>query len=69
MAEIDRIIHAPARLRIMSALMALQPGTQLDFRTLGRTLDVAITSRGRTRFEEHVEALREICRVPNSPNL
>lgn len=96
MPEIDRIIHAPARLRIMSALMALQPRAQLDFRTLGRSLDltdgnlgahlqtleeagyikieksfvdrkprtdVAITAKGRARFEEHVAALREICRV------
>jgi DNA-binding MarR family transcriptional regulator len=96
MAEIDRIIHAPARLRIMAALIALPPGAQLDFRTLGKSLDLtdgnlgahlqileeagyikveksfvnrkprtdlAITPRGRARFEEHVAALREICRV------
>jgi DNA-binding MarR family transcriptional regulator len=96
MPEIDRIIHAPARLRIMSALMALQPGSQLDFRTLGNSLEltdgnlgahlqtleeagyiqveksfidrkprthVAITTKGRSRFEEHVAALRAICRV------
>jgi DNA-binding MarR family transcriptional regulator len=96
MAEIDPIIHAPARLRIMSALMALQPRAQLDFRTLGKTLDltdgnlgahlqtlqeagyikveksfvdrkprtdVSITTKGRVGFEEHVAALREICRV------
>jgi DNA-binding MarR family transcriptional regulator len=96
MPEIDRIIHAPARLRIMAALAALTPSSQLDFRTLGTSLDltdgnlgahlqtledagyirvaksfinrkprthVAITSRGRMRFEQHVAALREICRV------
>jgi DNA-binding MarR family transcriptional regulator len=96
MPEIDRIIHAPARLRIMSALMALQPGSQLDFRTLGQSLGltdgnlgahlqtleearyiqvdksfvdrkprthVAITAQGRARFEDHVAALRAICRV------
>jgi DNA-binding MarR family transcriptional regulator len=96
MAEIDRIIHAPARLRIMSALMALQPRSQLDFRTLGKTLDLtdgnlgahlqtleeagyikveksfvdrkprthlSATTKGRARFEDHVAALREICRV------
>jgi DNA-binding MarR family transcriptional regulator len=96
MPEIDRIIHAPARLRIMSALMAVSPRSQLDFRTLGKTLDltdgnlgahlqtleeagyikveksfvdrkprthVSITGKGRDRFEEHVTALRAICRV------
>ena len=45
MPEIDRIIHAPARLRIMSALMALQPRAQLDFRTLGRSLDLTDGNR------------------------
>jgi DNA-binding MarR family transcriptional regulator len=96
MAEIDPIIHAPARLRIMSALVALQPRVQLDFRTLGSTLNLtdgnlgshlqtleeagyirveksfvdrkprthlSATTKGRARFEEHVAALREICRV------
>ncbi|HXN45787.1 MAG TPA: transcriptional regulator [Bryobacteraceae bacterium] len=96
MAEIDPIIHAPARLRIMSALVALQPRIQLDFRTLGNTLNLtdgnlgahlqtleeagyikvdksfvdrkprthlSATTRGRARFEDHVAALREICRV------
>jgi DNA-binding MarR family transcriptional regulator len=96
MPEIDRIIHAPARLRIMSALMVLEPRCQLDFRTLGKSLDltdgnlgahlqtleeagyikveksfvdrkprtdVSVTTKGRARFEEHVAALREICRV------
>lgn len=96
MAEIDRIIHAPARLRIMAALAALAPRTQLDFTTLGRSLGLtdgnlgahlqtleeagyikveknfvdrkprthlSITAKGRERFDEHVLALREICRV------
>jgi len=96
MPEIDRIIHAPARLRIMAALMALAPRAQLDFSTLGKSLDltdgnlgahlqtleeagyikveksfldrkprthVSITPKGRARFEEHVEALQEICRI------
>jgi DNA-binding MarR family transcriptional regulator len=96
MAEIDRIIHAPARLRIMAALIALSPQTQLDFRTLGKALELtdgnlgahlqtleeagyikveksfvdrkprthlSATGKGRVRFEEHVAALREICRV------
>ncbi len=96
MAEIDPIIHAPARLRIMAVLTALAPRTQIDFPTLGKSLGltdgnlgahlqtleeagyikieksfvnqkprthVSATARGRNRFEEHVAALREICRV------
>jgi DNA-binding MarR family transcriptional regulator len=96
MSELDRIIHVPARLRIMAALAALPSGAQLDFRTLGKSLDltdgnlgahlqtleeagyikveksfvdrkprtdVSVTGKGRARFEEHVAALREICRV------
>jgi DNA-binding MarR family transcriptional regulator len=96
MAEIDRIIHAPARLRIMSTLMALAPQSQVDFRALGKALDLtdgnlgahlqtleeagyikveksfvarkprthlSATAKGRARFEDHVAALREICRV------
>lgn len=96
MAEIDRIIHAPARLRIMSALIGLPLQASLDFRALGRALDLtdgnlgahlqtleeagyikveknfverkprthlSVTAKGRARFEEHVAALREICRV------
>ncbi len=31
MAELDRIIHEPARLRIMAALAALDHGEQMDF--------------------------------------
>jgi DNA-binding MarR family transcriptional regulator len=94
MPELDKIIHSPARLKIMAALMALQPNDQLDFSTLGDTLAltdgnlgahlqtleeagyvkiektfvnrkprtfVRATTRGRGRFEEHVEALRKIC--------
>jgi DNA-binding MarR family transcriptional regulator len=96
MAEIDRIIHAPARLRIMSTLIALPPQSSVDFRALGKALELtdgnlgahlqtleeagyvkveksfverkprthlAVTTKGRARFEEHVAALREICRV------
>ncbi len=94
MPELDKIIHSPARLKIMAALMALSPNDQLDFSTLGATLSltdgnlgahlqtldeagyvkiektfinrkprtfVRATTRGRARFEEHVEALRKIC--------
>ena len=96
MPEIDKIIHAPARLRIMSALMALEQGAQIDFSSLGHTLEltdgnlgahlqtleaacyiridksfiqrkprthVSLTNKGRAKFEEHVEALRAICRM------
>jgi DNA-binding MarR family transcriptional regulator len=96
MPELDKIIHAPARLKIMAALMTLSAGEQLNFSTLGETLGltdgnlgahlqtleeagyvkieksfinrkprthVHATARGRARFEEHVEALREICKV------
>ena len=54
MAEIDPIIHAPARLRIMSALVALQPRAQLDFRTLGKTLDLTDGNLG-----AHLQTLEE----------
>jgi DNA-binding MarR family transcriptional regulator len=96
MPEIDLVIHTPARLRIMSALSALPPRAQIDFSTLGKSLDltdgnlgahlqtleeagyikveksfidrkprthVSATAKGRARFDEHVAALREICRV------
>jgi len=54
MPEIDRIIHAPARLRIMSALMALPPRSQLDFRTLGKSLDLTDGNLG-----AHLQTLEE----------
>ena len=38
MSDIDPIINVPARLRIMAALVALNPSSQLDFRTLGKSL-------------------------------
>ena len=96
MPAIDLVIHTPARLRIMSALSALPPRAQIDFRSLGRSRDlpdgnlgahlqtleetgyikaekkfvdrkprtyVAATAKGRIHFDEHVAALREICRV------
>src|SRR5580700_1055551 len=40
MPELDKIIHVPARLRIMSALMPLGPSEQLDFRTLREILQL-----------------------------
>jgi DNA-binding MarR family transcriptional regulator len=96
MPEIDLVIHTPARLRIMAALVSLEPRAKLDFRTLGSTLgltdgnlgahlltleeagyikveksfvvrkprtSVSATAKGRARFEDHVAALKEICRV------
>ncbi len=96
MSEIDLVIHTPARLRIMAALSTLPPRAQIDFRTLGKSLEltdgnlgahlqtleeagyikieksfvdkkprthVAASTKGRARFDEHVAALREICRV------
>ena len=31
MSELDNIIHQPVRLRIMSSLVTLEPGEQIDF--------------------------------------
>jgi len=31
MSELDNVIHQPVRLRIMSALVTLDPGGQMDF--------------------------------------
>lgn len=38
MGELNEIIHQPARLRIMSALMVLDPDEQMEFTQLGRLL-------------------------------
>jgi DNA-binding MarR family transcriptional regulator len=38
MAQLDNIIHQPARLQIMSSLMALEPGEQVDFVYLRKIL-------------------------------
>jgi DNA-binding MarR family transcriptional regulator len=54
MAEIDRIIHAPARLRIMATLIALSPGTEIDFPTLGKALDLTDGNLG-----AHLQTLEE----------
>jgi DNA-binding MarR family transcriptional regulator len=40
MADLDNIIHQPARLRIMSSLIALDPGEQVDFVYLRKILDL-----------------------------
>jgi DNA-binding MarR family transcriptional regulator len=54
MAEIDRIIHAPARLRIMSTLIALSPQTSIDFKALGKALDLTDGNLG-----AHLQTLEE----------
>lgn len=54
MSEIDKIIHVPARLRIMAALTTLNPGGQLDFRTLATTLDLTDGNLG-----AHLQTLEE----------
>ena len=38
MAQLDNIIHQPARLQIMSSLMALETGEQVDFVYLRKIL-------------------------------
>jgi len=54
MSEIDKIIHAPARLRIMAALTTLNAGGRLDFRTLASTLDLTDGNLG-----AHLQTLEE----------
>ena len=40
MAQLDNIIHQPVRLRIMSSLVALDPGEQVDFVYLRKILNL-----------------------------
>lgn len=40
MAELNETIHQPVRLRIMAALVALEPGNEVDFTYLRDLLDV-----------------------------
>ncbi len=40
MAELNETIHQPVRLRIMAALVALEPGNELDFSYLRDLLQV-----------------------------
>ena len=54
MPEIDKVIHAPARLKIMAALMALGPGDELDFATLGHMLGLTDGNLG-----AHLQTLEE----------
>jgi DNA-binding MarR family transcriptional regulator len=40
MAELNEIIHQPVRLRIMAALVTLEPGDEVDFTYLRDLLEV-----------------------------
>jgi len=40
MAQLDNIIHQPVRLQIMSSLVALDPGEQVDFVYLRKILNL-----------------------------
>jgi DNA-binding MarR family transcriptional regulator len=40
MAELNETIHQPVRLRIMAALVTLEPGSELDFTSLRGLLEV-----------------------------
>jgi DNA-binding MarR family transcriptional regulator len=40
MAELNETIHQPVRLRIMAALVTLEPGNEVDFTYLRGLLDV-----------------------------
>jgi DNA-binding MarR family transcriptional regulator len=54
MAELDNIIHQPARLQIMSSLVALDSGEELDFVYLRKLLDLTDGNLGAhlTKLEE-----------------
>ena len=41
MALLNELIHQPARLRIMAALVALEPGSQMEFTYLRDLLDLS----------------------------
>jgi DNA-binding MarR family transcriptional regulator len=54
MSELDNIIHQPVRLRVMSALVVLDPGGQMDFIYLRNLLNVTDGNLGAhlTKLEE-----------------
>lgn len=54
MAELDELIHQPVRLRIMAALHALPPESEIDFTTLRSLLDVSDGNLG-----SHLRKLEE----------
>lgn len=41
MSEFNKLIHEPARLRIMATLVALRKNEQIDFGSLGKLLDLS----------------------------
>jgi DNA-binding MarR family transcriptional regulator len=53
-AELDSLIHQPARLRVMAALTALPLGATADFTTLGRLLKLTDGNLG-----AHLASLEE----------
>jgi DNA-binding MarR family transcriptional regulator len=54
MDELDSVIHQPARLRIMAALVALRPDEQIDFTWLRDLLDLTDGNLG-----AHLQKLEE----------
>ena len=55
MAELNKVIHQPIRLRIMAALVALQPDAQMDFTYLRDLLDLTDGNLG-----AHLRKLEEV---------
>jgi len=51
---LDPVIHAPVRLRVMAALSALSPRSQIDFTSLGRSLGLTDGNLG-----AHLQTLEE----------
>ncbi len=51
MAEIDKVIHQPARLKIMACLMALDPSEQVDFTFLRNHLEMTDGNIGAHLFK------------------
>jgi DNA-binding MarR family transcriptional regulator len=54
MAQLNSVIHQPARLRIMASLMALEDKPQIDFSTLGKLLKLTDGNLG-----AHLQTLEE----------
>lgn len=97
MTKMNRLIHQPVRLRIMAALVELEPEEQMNFTSLRDLLDltdgnlgahlqkledagyveiekafagrkprtfIRATAEGRSAFERHLEALRDLLEAP-----
>jgi len=54
MAQLNTVIHQPARLRIMASLAALEEKPQIDFSTLGKLLKLTDGNLG-----AHLQTLEE----------